>query len=129
MVTEANYSAEQTTEILAQYAAGATVEMLADTHGRSTRSITAKLVKEGVYIPKPKKQARPKKAELIAEVETTLRLTPSMLESLEKASYDALSALHEAVSNRCGLGPDVGVPYLEDAATYTASANIEHNYD
>ena len=44
-----------------------------------------------------------RKSGLIEEIEYNLEMSLGTLESLEKASYDALSALHEVVSTRCSL--------------------------
>lgn len=97
-----NYTETQTTELVQAYTAGETVESLAERLGRSTRSIVAKLSREGVYKPKNKAKAgaRITKAEMVRYVEDMLQLEVGKLESLEKGSHEALEALVAAVTNK-----------------------------
>jgi hypothetical protein len=44
-----NYTAEQTAQLVANYQDGVTVERLAEMFGKTTRSVVAKLSREGVY--------------------------------------------------------------------------------
>ena len=44
-----NYTAEQTADLINRYSAGETVESLALAFGKTTRSLVAKLSREGVY--------------------------------------------------------------------------------
>ena len=44
-----NYTAEQTAKMVADYAEGVTVEAIAETLGKTVRSVVAKLSREGVY--------------------------------------------------------------------------------
>ena len=44
-----NYTTEQTADAIAQYATGASIDAIATALGKSTRSIIAKLSREGVY--------------------------------------------------------------------------------
>ena len=62
-----NYTPEQTAQLVANYKAGATVEALATMFGKTTRSVVAKLSREGVYTAKSKASgvARVKKADLV----------------------------------------------------------------
>lgn len=94
-----NYTETQTTELVQAYTAGETVESLAERLGRSTRSIVAKLSREGVYKPKSKAKAgiRITKAEMVRYVEDMLQLEVGKLETLEKGSHEALEALATAV--------------------------------
>lgn len=46
------YTVEQTNELVADYAAGTSVDELALKFGKSVRSIVAKLSREGVYVKK-----------------------------------------------------------------------------
>ena len=47
-----NYTPEQTAQIIADYQAGKSVEIIADNLGKTVRSIVAKLSREKVYIKK-----------------------------------------------------------------------------
>lgn len=97
MTTEAktNYTPEQTTQLVAGYQAGETVEQLAETLGKTVRSVVAKLSREGVYVAKTKTtgQARVRKAELVDKLATACGVVPEVFESLEKANHDVLEAL------------------------------------
>jgi transposase-like protein len=90
-----NYTPEQTQEIVAAYQAGNTVETIAEAMGKSTRSIVAKLSREGVYKPKAKTGvgARVRKAELVDMIATKLGVPPEVVESLEKATHEALEQI------------------------------------
>lgn len=94
-----NYSAEVTKTLVDRYAAGDAVEALAAEFGKSVKSVVAKLVREGVY--KSKEAVKPKrvtKAELVTKVAKDLGLAGATLESLEKATHEALEALDMAVT-------------------------------
>jgi hypothetical protein len=98
MMTEAtktNYTPEQTAALVSGYQAGETVEALATQLGKSVRSVVAKLSREGVYQPKSKAtgQARVKKAELVAMIAAKVGAPEEVLESLEKATHEALELL------------------------------------
>ena len=47
-----NYTADQTEKMIVQYQDGMTVEAIADSLGKSVRSVVAKLSREKVYIAK-----------------------------------------------------------------------------
>lgn len=96
-----NYTETQTTELVNAYVAGETVESLAERLGRSTRSIVAKLSREGVYKPKSKAKAgaRTTKADLVARLVLAANVAPEVLESLEKADKGALEALVAAFAD------------------------------
>lgn len=100
MATTANYTPEQTTEIVAAYQAGTAVEAIALTLGRSTRSIIAKLAREGVYQSKvaPTGSRTATKLQLTQQLEAKLNLAPETLASLEKASHAALATLVAALA-------------------------------
>lgn len=94
-----NYSAEVTKALVDRYVSGDAVEALATEFGKSVKSVVAKLVREGVY--KSKEAVKPKrvtKANLVAKVAKDLGLAGSVLESLEKATHEALEALDMAVT-------------------------------
>jgi transposase-like protein len=97
MMTEAtktNYTPEQTAALVAGYQAGATVEALATQLGKSTRSIVAKLSREGVYQAKSKTTvARVKKAELVDAIANRIGVAPETFDSLEKANHEVLEVL------------------------------------
>lgn len=93
--TKTNYTAEQTQALVAGYQAGETVETLAAALGKSTRSIVAKLSREGVYQAKSKNvgQARVKKADLVDAIALKVGAAPEVFDSLEKANHEVLEAL------------------------------------
>jgi hypothetical protein len=90
-----NYTAEQTAQLVQAYQDGVSVENLAAQLGRSTRSIVAKLSREGVYKAKSKVSgfARVKKADLVDQIANRCGVAPEIFESLEKANHDVLEAL------------------------------------
>ena len=94
-VTKTNYTPEQTTQLVADYKSGKTVEQLAEALGKTTRSVVAKLSREGVYVAKTKTTgvARVKKAELVDKLAQACGVAPEVFESLEKANHDVLEAL------------------------------------
>ena len=47
-----NYTPEQTAQMVADYQAGTSVEMIAETFGKTVRSVVAKLSREKVYVAK-----------------------------------------------------------------------------
>ena len=98
-----NYTAEQTQAILDAYANGSTVESIAETVGKSVRSIVAKLSREGVY---KKKEYKNKNGEAVVKkdahadaIGAILRLPENDIESLTKANKSALKAIFEALAN------------------------------
>ncbi len=98
MMTEAtkqNYTPAQTAQLVADYENGYTVEQLAAKLGKSTRSIVAKLSREGVYKPKTRATgvARVKKAELVDTLAHFCGVAPEVFESLEKANHEVLEIL------------------------------------
>ena len=97
--TTTNYTPEMTMEVVASYKAGDTVEMIAERTGKSVRSIVAKLSREGVYVAKSKAKgvAAPRKAELITEIATAIGTSEEVIESLEKATREALELIARAV--------------------------------
>ena len=98
-----NYTAEQTAAIVADYAAGVTVEQLAEKLGKSVRSIVAKLSREGVY---KKKEYKTKTGEKVVKkdahadaIGAILKLPENDIESLTKANKSALKAIFDALDN------------------------------
>ena len=97
-----NYTEEMVDAMVADYQANPTpdtVAALATEFNKSTRSIVAKLVREGVYKAQPKavaaKVAVVRKSELVATINEALGLE---LASLEKATKGDLEKLVAAVS-------------------------------
>lgn len=90
-----NYTAEQTAQLVVKYKDGASVESLAAAFGKTTRSIVAKLSREGVYQAKSKTTgvARVKKAELVDRIATLCGANPEAFDSLEKANHEVLEAI------------------------------------
>lgn len=101
-----NYTPEQTAAMLAAYTAeptAKTVEALAESLGKSVRSIVAKLSREGVY---KKKEYTTKTGEKVQKKDETadaigaiLRLNENDIESLTKANKTALKAIFAALAN------------------------------
>ena len=96
-----NYTAEQTAEILSGYMLGETVESLADRMGKSTRSIVAKLSREGVYKKKEyvsKTGEKPVKKDVHADaIGAILQLPENDIESLTKANKTALAKIADFI--------------------------------
>ena len=97
-----NYTAEQTAQVVADYQAGVTVEQIAETLGKTARSIIAKLSREGVYQAKQYKSKTGEKVEKKDEtadaIGAVLRLTEAETESLTKANKTALRKIWQALA-------------------------------
>ena len=98
-----NYTAEQTARMVADYAAGVSVDQIAETLGKSVRSVVAKLSREGVY---KKKEYKTKTGEAVVKkdahadaIGAILRLPENDIESLTKANKSALKAIFDALAN------------------------------
>ena len=98
----ANYTEAMTEKMVATYTANPnreTVEALAKELGKNTRSVIAKLSREGVYKAQPRvtKTGEPvvRKAELLAQIETALGVE---FPSLVKASKADLQRLIDTIS-------------------------------
>lgn len=87
-----NYTDELTKAILEKFAAGVSVADLATFAGKSTRSIVAKLSREGVYKAKGKEkaEARVTKDELVSKIAEHLGVPEDSVDSLEKATLGTL---------------------------------------
>lgn len=98
-----NYTAEQTAQIVADYAAGVTTEAIAEKLGKTVRSIVAKLSREGVYKAKTyvSKTGAPvvKKDAHADAIGAILKMTESEIESLTKANKTALEKIFQALAN------------------------------
>lgn len=102
MTTKAvNYTAEQTTKMVADYQAGVTVETIANELGKTVRSIVAKLSREKVYVAKTyvskTGEAVIKKDTVADYIGEALGLTESDTESLTKANKTALKAIADFI--------------------------------
>lgn len=92
-----NYTPEQTTKMVADYADGVTVESIAQSLGKSVRSVVAKLSREKVYVAKTYKtksgEAVVKKDELADQLTSLAGLTEAEADSLTKANKTALAKI------------------------------------
>ena len=101
-----NYTAEQTVMVVSEYTANPvkeTVEMLAEKLGKTTKSIVAKLSREGVY---KKAEYKTKAGEKVEKKDETadaigaiLGLSETDTSSLAKANKIALKAIFAALAN------------------------------
>ena len=98
-----NYTAEQTAELVAAYTAApnkATVEAFAVKFGKTTKSIVAKLSREGVYKKAEyvgKTGEKPVKKDSVAdEIAAYLGMTEAEADSLTKANKSALAKIANA---------------------------------
>ena len=70
-----NYSAAQVAQITEAYNSGQDITEIAQDIGKSVRSVRSKLVREGVYVAKPKAKSNkvlgPTKKELLKDLEKT----------------------------------------------------------
>jgi len=99
-VKAVNYTDEMVDAMVADYTGNPTkdtVVKLASKMGKTTRSIVAKLVREGVYIATPRvtKTGAPviRKAELVTQIEDKLGVQLSTLEKASKADLEKLLAV------------------------------------
>lgn len=97
-----NYTAEQTAQILSEYANGVTVEQIAQTMGKTVKSIVAKLSREKVYI---KKAYTTKSGEKVVKkdahadaIGAILNMKENDIDSLTKANKSALKLIFEALA-------------------------------
>ena len=98
-----NYTADQTTKMVADYTAGIAVEQIALDMGKSVRSIVAKLSREKVYVAKTYTtktgEAVAKKDAVADAIGSVLMLTEAETESLTKANKTALAKIFAALAN------------------------------
>jgi electron transfer flavoprotein alpha subunit len=100
-----NYTPEQTARLIADYTANPTkdtVATLATAFGKTTKSVVAKLVREGVYrkAEKVSKDGAPvvKKNELVEKIATEIGVTSDKLDGLESAPKNALKLILAALA-------------------------------
>ena len=99
-----NYTPEQTARLIADYTANPTKETvatLATAFGKTTKSVVAKLVREGVYrkAEKVAKDGTPvvKKNELVEKIAEEIGVTSDKLDGLEAAPKNALKLILSAL--------------------------------
>lgn len=94
-----NYTDAQAAQLANDYLAQVPVEKIAETTGRSVRSVIAKLVQMNVYVSptKAKGASAVTKLELISKIAQEVGLEPEVLASLQKADKAALQALADKV--------------------------------
>ena len=94
-----NYTEEMTAKVVADYQAGVAVEAIAESVGKTVRSVVAKLSREGVYKAKaaPAGKARELKANLAAKVVEAANLPADTAEELQKLTKQTLVNLLAAV--------------------------------
>jgi hypothetical protein len=101
-----NYTQEQTAMLVQGYQGGTSVEQLAESFGKSVRSIVAKLSREGVYQKKEyvtKTGETPiKKDEHADFIGKSLSLSEADTDSLAKANKRALAAVAEFIRKAAG---------------------------
>lgn len=90
-----NYSADVLARVLSDYEAGVSVETIAESIGKSVRSVRSKLVREGVYVAQPKaakskREEGPSKKELLRQLEA---IAPFPVDGFMNATKEAISAL------------------------------------
>lgn len=97
--TVVQYTPEQSAQIVELYTGGASIQFIAEMLGKSTRSVISKLSREGVYKAKAKTSAasRVTKAMLVAAIAAKVGATEEALESLEKATHEALELVAKAL--------------------------------
>ena len=88
-----NYTQAQVAQITDAYQQGQDIEQIADAVGKSVRSVRSKLVREGVYVAKPKTTSKkvlgPTKKELLKDLEQT----GMEVAGLEGATKEAITRL------------------------------------
>jgi len=98
-----NYTPEQTEKAKAEYLAGTATAVIAEMLGKTTRSVIAKLSKEGVYKAKEyvsKTGEKPVKKDTHADaIGAVLNMTEGEIESLTKANKTALVKIFAALAN------------------------------
>jgi len=98
-----NYTPEQTLQMVSDYQAGVTVEHIAETLGKTVRSVVAKLSREGVYQKKTyvsKTGDKPVKKDAHADaIGAILILSEGEIDSLTKANKTALEKIFRALAN------------------------------
>ena len=96
-----NYTQDQTEKMIVQYQDGMSVEAIADSLGKTVRSVVAKLSREKVYVAKAyktKSGETPVKKDVHADfIGDALGLTEADTESLTKANKVALAKIADFI--------------------------------
>ena len=96
-----NYTQDQTEKMIVQYQDGMSVEAIADSLGKTVRSVVAKLSREKVYVAKAyktKSGETPVKKDVHADfIGDALGLTEADTESLTKANKIALMKIADFI--------------------------------
>jgi hypothetical protein len=95
-----NYTEAQVESMKAEYAAGKSVEDIAEAMGKAVRSVRSKLVREGVYVAqekavKAKREDGPTKKELMRDLEA---LAPFEVEGFLNATKEAIRSLIDVLT-------------------------------
>ena len=87
-----NYTNEQTVQVVELYKNGTNVDEIANTLGKTVRSVRSELVREGVYVAQPKKVSAkvqgPTKKELLRDLSANIDV-----QGLEGATKEAITRL------------------------------------
>jgi hypothetical protein len=91
-----NYTEAQTSQMIADYQAGQSVETIAEAMGKAVRSVRSKLVREGVYVApekgvKAKREEGPTKKELLIALSDVWPDAP--VDGLINATKEAIASL------------------------------------
>ena len=97
--SKVNYSPELTGQIVSAYQAGTAVEEIAETIGKSDRSVRSKLVREGVYVAKEKVATRKVEGPTKKEILRNLDATGFDTKGFEGATKEALTRLLGVIAN------------------------------
>ena len=93
-----NYTQAQVAQITEAYNSGQSVDEIADAVGKSVRSVRSKLVREGVYVAKPKTTSKkvlgPTKKELLRKLDGHMDT-----KGLEGATKEAIERLIGIIAN------------------------------
>lgn len=112
-VKAVNYTAGQSAQMIADYMANpsqVTVEKIAETLGKSVRSVVAKLSREKVYVAKvyatKTGEKVVKKDEHADAIGAILKMTEAEMESLTKCNKTALVKIWNALANSVPATPE-----------------------
>tara|TARA_B100000683_G_scaffold259642_1_gene283626 strand:+ start:327 stop:728 length:402 start_codon:yes stop_codon:yes gene_type:complete len=93
-----NYTQAQVAQITEAYNSGQAIDEIADAVGKSVRSVRSKLVREGVYVAKPKTSSKkvlgPTKKELLRKLDGHMDT-----KGLEGATKEAIERLIGIMAN------------------------------
>ena len=116
-----NYTEAQTDSMKAAYAAGASVESIAESMGKAVRSVRAKLVREGVYVApekgvKSKREEGPTKKEMLIQLSEVWPDAP--VDGLVNATKEAIASLiqHLESSAAADEADDESAEDMQEAA-------------